>query len=806
MKKWLLIFVGGVLLCTVVFAGQPGPVFTPTDTPVNLPVPLLGGPSGELDEVFTDSLYYFTYVDQPLHFSQLTGYYAGQRFLIPVDFDLQGVRFYALDDEVPYASCWVYANDPDTNTPSTLIAQIWDAEEPTDNDDGWVELSLDEEDFISLEQSDEVWIVVGPVPGEDGAGGWSIWLDNDGPVPGARSKTATSDMAPDNMSYTVPYDWMMVACGEFTGDYFDFRALSLYNDIQKFHILEGDTVELTGKFFNRGTIESPDPTVLFTITDIDDDTVFSCDMDIDPIEEGSADTVTVTCSDLWICNETGKYIATARIFSDEDEILADDNDTKLLQCVVTISDTMSYYDDELEVSIGSSAGTGWGVPFYPVRYPALVENVAWYDDADSDSSILRIWIMDEEGNYEEAWSTNEGLLAGWNEFDLSSEEMPDGLVLEEGEFVIAGFGITAEGLTWHLDSSPPVSAANADMPVGCYRFIGDSLAVATFGNFPVRASFGNVPPAPFELIYPGNNETVTTESFEFAWHSTYDPEGQDVFYDIYVGWNPNNLGDPYAAGLTDTTIIYNGADGQNLYWKVHAYEGDTDGTFTEMWAFTINVNHPPEAFQLLQPDNNTFFPYENVHDVLLDWEDSEDPDPEHDVLYLASLVVNCTAKDTSVQVDSVQLSRLTVDIPELAGINMAPPWNDSVYVEWRIAAIAGGDTVYSDETWNFVLEPELAVPEQSFSGIPEEFGLAALYPNPFNPSTTVVIALAETAELEVTVFNVMGQKVATLANDRYQAGYQSLTFDGSTLASGVYFMRVNVPGKLNELRKVMLLK
>lgn len=90
--------------------------------------------------------------------------------------------------------------------------------------------------------------------------------------------------------------------------------------------------------------------------------------------------------------------------------------------------------------------------------------------------------------------------------------------------------------------------------------------------------------------------------------------------------------------------------------------------------------------------------------------------------------------------------------------------------------------------------------------LPSEYALSQAYPNPFNPSTAVAISLPEAAELNVTVFNVMGQQVAELANGQFNAGVHTLTFDASGLSSGIYFIQAEVPGQLNELRKVTLMK
>ncbi len=94
--------------------------------------------------------------------------------------------------------------------------------------------------------------------------------------------------------------------------------------------------------------------------------------------------------------------------------------------------------------------------------------------------------------------------------------------------------------------------------------------------------------------------------------------------------------------------------------------------------------------------------------------------------------------------------------------------------------------------------------------VPREYSLGQNYPNPFNPSTTFIVGLPEAAHLEVAVYNVLGQKIATLVDEVREAGYYPVTWNsnsqqGLTVASGVYFVRMNAE-KFTAVHKVMLMK
>jgi hypothetical protein len=90
--------------------------------------------------------------------------------------------------------------------------------------------------------------------------------------------------------------------------------------------------------------------------------------------------------------------------------------------------------------------------------------------------------------------------------------------------------------------------------------------------------------------------------------------------------------------------------------------------------------------------------------------------------------------------------------------------------------------------------------------LPTEYEIVSAYPNPFNPAATIRIALPAAAELTVIAYNTLGEQVMTLAAGRYAAGYHNIAFDARSLSSGVYFISAKVPGKLNQLQRVVLLR
>ncbi|MCP4580464.1 MAG: T9SS type A sorting domain-containing protein [candidate division Zixibacteria bacterium] len=89
--------------------------------------------------------------------------------------------------------------------------------------------------------------------------------------------------------------------------------------------------------------------------------------------------------------------------------------------------------------------------------------------------------------------------------------------------------------------------------------------------------------------------------------------------------------------------------------------------------------------------------------------------------------------------------------------------------------------------------------------IPTSFALSQIYPNPFNPATTVGYSLATSGPVVVEVYNILGQQVTTLFEGVQPAGEHSLRWDASGMSSGMYFVRL-AAGNFEDVKPVVLLK
>jgi hypothetical protein len=156
--------------------------------------------------------------------------------------------------------------------------------------------------------------------------------------------------------------------------------------------------------------------------------------------------------------------------------------------------------------------------------------------------------------------------------------------------------------------------------------------------------------------------------------------------------------------------------------------------------------------------------------------------------------------------DGTTIAQSTIEIP--GDMNLAPVSTHGPFVIGHAGVEGQGffhGVIDHVQVRSDVPEEFGVKAERPGSDLPDKFSLGDNYPNPFNPTTTIEYALPKSTDVTLTVYNLLGREVATLVNSKQKAGNHQVKFDAGSLASGVYFYRIETP-EFNKVRKMMLIK
>jgi hypothetical protein len=167
-------------------------------------------------------------------------------------------------------------------------------------------------------------------------------------------------------------------------------------------------------------------------------------------------------------------------------------------------------------------------------------------------------------------------------------------------------------------------------------------------------------------------------------------------------------------------------------------------------------------------------------------------------------------RDASTGVRAAVIKTFNRPSDAVVGFKVAvPDWNGSLRL--------GLEGLYSEEATSCALERWIHTEGEASLGkddmislesrpeVPTEFVLDQNYPNPFNPSTTIRYGLPHKSNVQLTVYNTLGQQVVVIVQGEEQAGYHEVRFEGSNLASGAYLYRLTA-GSFVQARRLLLLK
>ena len=241
---------------------------------------------------------------------------------------------------------------------------------------------------------------------------------------------------------------------------------------------------------------------------------------------------------------------------------------------------------------------------------------------------------------------------------------------------------TIRTFSWNISESPSTEClikVKGNYAGGIIQDISDAV-------FEIHQAIN--PPTPFSLIAPNAN-VLTTLTPAFSWNASFDPDGTDITYELWLATNEGFVNKMVFPDIAETSYIpgYNLQDNTKYYWKVKATDGNGQVTWSneQNWYFIINLgNNPPGVFALVSPENGS-----SVINLvpILDWNTSTDIDPGDEVTYTLYLSKNNSFTLDLIEIQDILVSEYTFSIPLEQGT--------SYY--WKVKAVDNQGAV----TWCF---------------------------------------------------------------------------------------------------------
>ncbi len=288
-------------------------------------------------------------------------------------------------------------------------------------------------------------------------------------------------------------------------------------------------------------------------------------------------------------------------------------------------------------------------------------------------------------------------------------------------------------------------------------------------------------PAPPILVAPSDGEMDVSLNPLIDWSSSLGAETYELQLSDTADFSTLVLDED---SLTESSFNAMGLSGLTTYaWRVNATNALGTSSWSDTWSFQTVMGTLPSQVILASPANVSL-----IGDVsaVCRWHPSL-PGVDSYWFEWAS-----DSMFTDSRIDSTSDDTLSI----------ASPLEEGETYWWKVRAHNNNGWGPFSEAWSFSVVVTGTAVEPT---VPTEYSLSQNYPNPFNPSTVIRYGLPSQAHVSLEVFNMLGERIASLVDQVQDPGYHEVTFERATLSSGLYFYRLTA-GSFVQSRKLILLK
>lgn len=324
-------------------------------------------------------------------------------------------------------------------------------------------------------------------------------------------------------------------------------------------------------------------------------------------------------------------------------------------------------------------------------------------------------------------------------------------------------------------------------PATVYQWRVRSKVGTNTSSWSAWETFSTVSNSPVAVVpvvsWPKGGATVYTNSQLLSWY--VNSVGLGLKYDLRYSNNADMSDSIVIKNLTTTGYTLNGLiAGTPYYWQVRSYDGVVYSNYSVVADFVTAANNQPvmpiagSPIEGVQLTTNT---------PVLSWFIPTNGNIEsYEVQYSNNAGMNDATIITSNSTNAV-LNNLS---------------NNTYYWRVRSKTADGNYSSYSSIA-KFIANDITDVENEN--SLPNEFTMSQNYPNPFNPTTTIEFSIPTNGIYTLEVFNILGQKVATLLNGNLEQGNHKAIFNATNLSTGIYLYRLS-GNSVTITKKMMILK